>query len=279
MYLSFMFIALIIFLIIGLPIAYALGGSGIIYMLLSNPSFLLSFPQRIWSGCNSFLIIAMPLFMLSGELMNHGGLTKRLIDFSLLLVKPVKGGLGEVNVVSSMVFGGITGSSVADTSALGSILIPDMVKKGYSKGFSTGVTVASSTVGMIIPPSIPMLMFAMVSGVSVGKLFMAGLIPGILIGATQLVITWTISAKKGYHDFQTPTSFKENTKIAKDGILAILMPIMILVTVTSGISTASESAGIAVLYSILLGTLIYKELTIKDIKSSLKKRYYRGYMN
>jgi len=271
MYLSFMFIALIIFLIIGLPIAYALGGSGIIYMLLSNPSFLLSFPQRIWSGCNSFLIIAMPLFMLSGELMNHGGLTKRLIDFSLLLVKPVKGGLGEVNVVSSMVFGGITGSSVADTSALGSILIPDMVKKGYSKGFSTGVTVASSTVGMIIPPSIPMLMFAMVSGVSVGKLFMAGLIPGILIGATQLVITWTISAKKGYHDFQTPTSFKENTKIAKDGILAILMPIMILVTVTSGISTASESAGIAVLYSILLGTLIYKELTIKDIKSSLKK--------
>ncbi len=271
MYLALMFIALIIFLIIGLPIAYALGGSGILYMLLSNPSFLLSFPQRIWSGCNSFLIIAMPLFMLSGELMNHGGLTKRLIDFSLLLVKPVKGGLGEVNVVSSMVFGGITGSSVADTSALGSILIPDMVKKGYSKSFSTGVTVASSTVGMIIPPSIPMLMFAMVSGVSVGKLFMAGLIPGILIGATQLIITWSISAKKGYHDLQTPTSFKENTKIAKDGILAVLMPIMILITVTSGISTASESAGIAVLYAILLGTLVYKELTIKDIKSSLKK--------
>lgn len=271
MFLAIMFITLIILLIIGLPIAYALGGSGIIYMLLSNPSFLLSFPQRVWSGCNSFLIIAMPLFMLSGELMNHGGLTRRLIDFSLLLVKPVKGGLGEVNVVSSMVFGGITGSSVADTSALGSILIPDMVKKGYSKGFSTGVTVASSTVGMIIPPSIPMLMFAMVSGVSVGKLFMAGLIPGILIGATQLIITWTISAKKGYHNFQTATTFKENTKIAKDGILAIMMPIMILITVTLGVCTASESAGIAVLYAIILGTLVYKELTFKAIKSSLKK--------
>lgn len=271
MYLAIMFIALIILLVIGLPIAFALGGSGILYMLLSNPSFLMSFPQRIWSGCNSFLIIAMPLFMLSGELMNHGGLTRRLIDFSLLLVRPVHGGLGEVNVVSSMVFGGITGSSVADTSALGSILIPDMVKKGYSKGFSTGVTVASSTVGMIIPPSIPMLMFAMVSGVSVGKLFMAGLIPGILIGATQLIITWSISAKKGYHKFQTKQTFSENKKVAKDGILAILMPIMILITVTMGVCTASESAGIAVLYALILGTVIYKELTIKDIKSSLKK--------
>ncbi|MGD1818253.1 MAG: TRAP transporter large permease [Pleomorphochaeta sp.] len=271
MYLAIMFITLIVLLVIGLPIAFALGGSGIIYMLLSNPSFLLSFPQRIWSGCNSFLIIAMPLFMLSGELMNHGGLTKRLIDFSLLLVRPFKGGLGEVNVVSSMVFGGITGSSVADTSALGSILIPDMVKKGYSKSFSTGVTVASSTVGMIIPPSIPMLMFAMVSGVSVGKLFMAGLIPGILIGATQLGITWSLSAKGGYHKLQTKKTFAENKKIAKDGILAVLMPVMILVTVTMGVCTASESAGIAVLYAILLGTLVYKELTFKNIKAALKK--------
>lgn len=271
MYLTIMFVALIILLIIGIPIAFALGGSGILYMLLSNPSFLMSFPQRIWSGCNSFLIIAMPLFMLSGELMNHGGLTRRLINFSLLLVKPVHGGLGEVNVVSSMVFGGITGSSVADTSALGSILIPDMIKKGYSKGFSTGVTVASSTVGMIIPPSIPMLMFAMVSGVSVGKLFMAGLIPGVLIGATQLLITWTISKKKGYHKNNDISTRKENTQIAKDGILAILMPVMILVTVTAGICTASESAAIAVLYSLVLGVFVYKELTLKTIKSSLKK--------
>ncbi len=231
----------------------------------------MSFPQRIWSGCNSFLIIAMPLFMLSGELMNHGGLTRRLINFSLLLVKPLRGGLGEVNVVSSMIFGGITGSSVADTSALGSILIPDMIEKGYSKGFSTGVTVASSTVGMIIPPSIPMLMFAMVSGVSVGKLFLAGVIPGIMIGATQLVITWIISRKNGYHKNQSISTRKENLKTAKDGILAILMPVMILVTVTVGICTASESAGIAVLYALVLGFFIYKELKGKHLISSLKK--------
>lgn len=192
MQLSIMFIALIIFLVIGVPIAFAIGGSGIIYMLLTNPSFLLTFPQRVWSGTDSFIIIAMPLFMLTGELMNHSGLTRRLIDFSMLLVKPFRGGLGEVNVVASMIFGGISGSSVADTSALGSILIPDMVKKGYPKGFSAGITVASSTIGMIIPPSVPMLMYAMISGASVGKLFLAGLIPGILVGLTQLVLTYII---------------------------------------------------------------------------------------
>lgn len=170
-----------------------------------------------------------------------------------------------------MIFGGITGSSVADTSALGSILIPDMVKKGYPRGFTTGVTVASSTMGMIIPPSIPMLMFAMVSGVSVGKLFMAGLIPGLMIGIFQLVYTWIVSQKRGYHDLERYSEKKTNGQIAKDGILAILMPVMILVTVSAGIATASESAAIAVLYALILGFFVYKELSAKTLWSSLKK--------
>lgn len=169
MNLIILFASLILFILVGVPIGYSLGLAGIFYFIADNPTFLMTVPQRVFSGLNSYILIAMPLFMLSGELMNHGGLTKRLINFALLICKPFRGGLGEVNVVASMIFGGITGSSVADTSALGSILIPDMIKQGYSKDFSTGVTVASSTVGMIIPPSIPMLMFAMVSGVSVGK--------------------------------------------------------------------------------------------------------------
>lgn len=271
MNLIIMFVALVALILLGVPIAYSLGGSGILYLLLDNPSFLMSFPQRVWSGADSFILIAMPLFMLSGELMNHGGLTKRLVDFSLLLVKPIKGGLAEVNVVASMIFGGITGSSVADTSALGSILIPDMVKKGYPRGFTTGVTVASSTMGMIIPPSIPMLMFAMVSGVSVGKLFMAGLTPGLMIGIFQLVYTWIVSQKRGYHDLERYSEKKTNGQIAKDGILAILMPVMILVTVSAGIATASESAAIAVLYALILGFFVYKELSAKTLWSSLKK--------
>jgi len=272
MNLLFMMLALVVLLLIGVPVAYSLGGAGFLYMLIVQPSFLMSFPQRIWSGVDSFILIAMPLFMLSGELMNHGGLTKRLIDFSLLLVKPIHGGLAEVNVVASMVFGGITGSSVADTSALGSILIPDMIRKGYPKGFTTGVTVASSTVGMIIPPSIPMLMFAMISGVSVGKLFIGGLIPGILVGIFQLIYTYVVSIKYGYHQFNDSTAGKQkDLKIMKDGLLTVLMPVLILLTVSSGICTASESAAIAVLYSFILGKLVYKELTWKTIWSSLKK--------
>lgn len=265
-----MFVSLAVLLLLGVPIAYSIGASGIVYMLIREPSFLMTFPQRVWGGLNSFIIIAMPLFMLSGELMNKGGLTKRLINFSLLLVKPLKGGLAEVNVVASMIFGGITGSSVADTSALGSILIPDMIKEGYPRGYTTGVTVASSTVGMIIPPSIPMLMFAMVSNQSVGKLFLGGFIPGVLIGIFQLVYTWVTSKNRGYHEFHGSEDL-DNWQVAKDGILAVLMPVLILVSVTAGIATASESAGIAVLYAWVLGTFVYKELTFKDIISALKK--------
>ncbi len=271
MNLAMMFLVLILLLALGTPIAYSVGGAGIVYMILRDPVFLMTMPQRIWSGTNNFIIIAMPLFMLAGELMNRGGLTKRLIDFSMLLVRPFRGGLGEVNVVASMIFGGISGSSVADTSALGSILIPEMIRKGYPKGFSAGVTVASSTMGMIIPPSVPMLMYAMVSGASVGKLFLAGLVPGILVGATQLVLTYVISRRKGYHPRHETLSVSQVLKTTKDGSFALLMPIFIVLTVSLGIATASESAGIAVLYALLLGFFVYRELRIKDLAAALKK--------
>ncbi len=271
MNLTIMFITLAGLLVIGVPIAYSLGGAGIIYMLLRDPVFLLTVPQRIWSGTNNFIIIAMPLFMLAGELMNRSGLTRRLMDFSTLLVRPIRGGLGEVNVIASMIFGGISGSSVADTSALGSIEIPSMVKAGYPLSFSTGVTVASSTMGMIIPPSIPMLMYAMISGASVGKLFLAGLVPGILIGLTQLGLTYGISKKNGWHPKYEHMSGQEVYKTAKDGLLAVLMPVFIVLSVALGIATASESAAIAVLYALLLGFFVYKELKIRDLLKALKK--------
>lgn len=265
-----LFAALIIFILIGVPIGYALGGAGIISFFVSNPDFLMLVPQRVFAGLNSYILIAMPLFMLAGELMNHGGLTKRLVNFALLICKPFRGGLGEVNVVASMIFGGITGSSVADTSALGSILIPDMVEQGYSKEFSTGVTVASSTVGMIIPPSIPMLMFAMVSGVSVGKLFMGGVIPGLLIGLFQLAFVWIVSEKRGYHKIEAKITAGVG-KVIFDGLVALAMPLMILVFTTRGVVTASESAAVAVVYALVVGALGYRELKWKHIVAALKK--------
>ena len=270
MNLIILFASLIFFILIGVPIGYSLGGAGILYFLADNPSFLMMLPQRVFSGLNSYILIAMPLFMLSGELMNHGGLTRRLINFALLICKPFRGGLGEVNVVASMIFGGITGSSVADTSALGSILIPDMNKQGYSNEFSTGIAVASATVGMIIPPSIPMLMFAMVSGVSVGKLFMGGVIPGILIGLFQLIVVWIVSEKRGYHKIAAKIDGGRK-KVVIDGLVALLMPVMILVFTTFGITTASESAAVAVVYALVVGAFVYRELKWKHIWAALKK--------
>lgn len=228
-------------------------------------------PQRIWNGVYSELMIAMPLFMLAGELMNTGGITKRIINFCLQILKPFHGGLGEVNIVASMIFGGISGSSVADTSALGSILIPAMEDLGYPPDASAGITVASSTMGMIIPPSTPMIVYSMISGASVGALFMAGAVPGILIGVTQLIVVYCISHRKGWHPEPTPFVFSEFSSAILSGIPALLMPVFIIVCVSFGICTASESAGVAVLYSLLVGFFLYRELTWKAVIEALKK--------
>ena len=195
----FLLIGLIIFAAIGVPLAFSIGASCIAYLSAARPMFLSMMPQRIWNGVYSELMIAMPLFMLAGELMNTGGITKRIINFCMELLRPIRGGLGEVNIVASMIFGGISGSSVADTSALGSILIPAMEQEGYPPDASAGITVASSTMGMIIPPSTPMVVYAMISGASIGALFMAGAVPGILIGLTQLILVYVISHRKGWH--------------------------------------------------------------------------------
>jgi len=219
-----------------------------------NPTATIEFEARGASGPRKVTRIVSEgfnLFENSGELMNRGGITKRLIDFCLVLVRPIRGGLGEVNVVASMIFGGISGSSVADTSALGSILIPAMIEQGYPKGFTVGVTVASSTMGMIIPPSIPMIMYSMISGASVGKLFLAGLIPGILIGISQLAVVKRLSVKHRYANLVKAFDPKETASVIKYGLVAVIMPIVIILSISLGIATATESAGIAVLYACL----------------------------
>lgn len=271
MSLAILLISLIAFVVLNVPICFSLGASSIIYLLIEKPLFLNMLPQRVWAGTNNFVIIAMPLFILAGELMNRGGITQRIINFSMLLVRPFRGGLAEVNVVASMIFGGISGSSVADTSALGAVLIPAMEKQGYSTGFSAGVTVASSTMGMIIPPSVPMLIYALISGASVARLFLAGLIPGMLIGITQIILVYIISHRRGYHPVFQKVTPREVLQVTKDGILAIIMPVVIVISVSFGIATASESAGIAVLYALVVGFCIYRELRFHDIAPVLKR--------
>ena len=264
---------LILFALIGIPLAFSIGASCVSYLAVQAPGLLINIPQKIWGGAYSQLMIAMPMFMLAGELMNAGGITRRIIDLCLYLVRPIRGGLGEVNVVASMIFGGISGSSVADTSALGSILIPSMEKLGYPPKVAAGITVASSTMGMIIPPSIPMIIYAMVSGASVGGLFMAGAIPGLLIGISQTILVFIISRKKGYHPAKTPLIFKDLVRTVLVGLPAMLMPVFIVVTVSFGICTATESAGLAVLYALVVGIFLYRELKWQHILLALRKTF------
>lgn len=266
-------ILLIFFAALGVPLAFAIGASCVSYISATNPMFMQMIPQRIWNGAFSELMIAMPLFMLAGELMNTGGITKRIINFCSEILRPIRGGLGEVNIVASMIFGGISGSSVADTSALGSILIPAMQDEGYPPAASAGITVASSTMGMIIPPSTPMIVYSMISGGSVGALFMAGAVPGILIGLTQLILVYIISARKGWHPQREKFDLKRCLTCILSGIPALIMPLFIIICVSTGVCTASESAGVAVGYALLVGFLIYRELTWKAVWEALKKTF------
>ena len=268
-------ISLVLFLIIGIPIAYSLGLSAFTYFIVYHPELLEILPQRFYSGLNLYALIALPLFILMGLLMNASGITSRLIDFSLLFVGRLRGGLGLVNVFASMVFGGISGSSASDTASIGSVLIPEMEKRGYPKRFAAGITVASSTMGMIIPPSIPMVIYAIVAEESVGKLFLGGLIPGLMIGIFQLGITLIISMKRKYPKEEIRFDGREIFNRTKRSIFALIMPIFVVGSVVMGIATATESAAIGVVYAFIIGLFLMwgvkrKEYLTKMLPTSLK---------
>ncbi len=268
---SVLLISLVVLLIIGVPIAYSLGISGVLYFLVLNPDQLQGLPLMLYSGMNSPSMIALPLFILMGLLMNAGGITTRLIDFSMLFVGRFRGGLGLVNVFASMIFGGISGSSVSDTASIGAVLIPEMKRKGYTGEFSSGITVASSTMGMIIPPSVPMVIYAMVAEESVGRLFLGSAIPGIMIGVIMLIITLFISYMKKLPKEEINMTGKEIAVTVGKSMMAIIMPVFVIGSVLLGIATATESAGIAVLYAAIIGFFVYGKLKIRDIPPLLKQ--------
>ena len=258
-------ISLGICLLLGIPIGYSLGFSSFCYFVLEKPMLLQVLPQRFFAGMDSYAMIALPLFILMGLLMNAGGITSRLIDFSLLFVGRFRGGLGAVNVLASMIFGGISGSSVSDTASVGAVLIPEMQKKGYTAEFASGITVASSTMGMIIPPSIPMMIYALMAEESVGKLFLGGVIPGAMIGVLMLGITLGVSYHKKYPREEITLTRGEVVDRVKQSLLAVIMPIFVVGVVVFGIATATESSGIAVLYAFVVGAFIIRNLKFKDV--------------
>jgi len=251
-------VSLVIFLVLGIPIAYSLGLSAFSYFIIYHPELLLILPQRFFSGMNLYALIALPLFILMGLLMNKSGITSRLIDFSLLFVGRFRGGLGLVNVFASMIFGGISGSSASDTASIGAVLIPEMERRGYPTRFASGITVASSTMGMIIPPSIPMVLYAIIAEESVGKLFLGGLIPGVMIGVFQLGITLVISIRKNYPKEEVSLTRQDIINQVKRSIFALIMPLCVVGSVVFGITTATESAAIGVLYAFIIGLLFLR---------------------
>ena len=259
-------LSLVVFLVIGVPVAYSLGLSAFTYFMMVQPDIMHVLPQRLFSGMESYALIALPLFILMGQVMNEGGITARLIQFCLMFVGRFRGGLGLVNVGSSMLFGGISGSSTSDTASIGSVLIPEMERRGYPKPFAAGLTVASSTMGMIIPPSIPMILFAVTAQVSVGKLFLGGVIPGILVGVFQLGLTLWLAQRRGYPKEVSSFSWALFVR----SLYILIMPLFVVGTVVFGIATATESAGLGVLYTILVGFLLTKHLTWREFHKVMR---------
>jgi C4-dicarboxylate transporter DctM subunit len=250
---------------IGVPIAWALGISGLGAIVLMGVA-LNTVPQKVFSGMDCFPLMCIPFFILAGELMAKGGLTKRLLNFAVLLVGFVRGGLALANVVASMLFGGITGSAIADSSALGAVEIPMMVRNGYDSTFSAAVTGASACIGPIIPPSIPVVIYAMaVGGVSIGALFAAGFVPGVLVGVALMVTCYAISRKRNYPKRERKVTVREFMTVFTDAILAMMTPVIILGGIIGGIFTATEAASVAVIYSFIVAFFIYRELKLSDL--------------
>lgn len=255
---------LLLLLIIGLPIAVALGiASAVGLWLLDFP--LLVVIQRMVAGTESFALLAIPFFILSGAIMESGGLSLRLAKFADAAVGFLPGGLANANIAASMVFGGISGSAVADASAVGSVMIPQMEKAGYSRLYGATITASISPVGMIIPPSIPMIVWAYISGQSLNDLFLAGIYPGILIGLVSMVISTAMCIKRGYQpNFRCP-SLSVLAKSTWDALLALGAPVIIVGGIVSGFFTPTEASVVAVFYALFVTMGVYKELPLRQL--------------
>ncbi|MGE0074488.1 MAG: TRAP transporter large permease [Sphaerochaetaceae bacterium] len=259
----------VILLLLKFPITFTLFISSVFTALYLNIP-LMSIVQRTVSGVNSFSLLAIPFFILAGEIMGRGGISRRLVEFSNALVGRVQGGLAQVNVLASMFFGGISGSAVADVSSIGTMLIPMMVDKGYDDDYSVAVTVTSSCQGVIIPPSHNMIIFSLAAGggVSVGKLFMGGIVPGILLGVALMIVSYIIAVKRGYPK-EERYGLKRTLKVSRDAILGLLTVVIIIGGVVSGVFTATESASVAAVYAFIITFLVYREISIKEIPKIL----------
>jgi len=257
-------LGLLFLFVLNTPIAISIGVASILGILILGDVSLMVAIQRMFGGADSFYLLAVPLFMFVGVIMGAGGMSQRIVAFANSLVGWLPGGLASVSVVSAMFFAGISGSAAADAAAVGAILIPAMKKSGYSSDFAAAVQAAGGSIGVIIPPSIPMIIFGFLTGASIGQLFAAGILPGLLIGVSLVAVATFISWKKGYAA-TNKFSIQETWKTLKDSVLALIVPLIILGGILFGIFTATESAAVAVVYALVVGMFVYRKIKLKDL--------------
>ncbi|MGP9677133.1 TRAP transporter large permease [Halomonas sp. AOP27-A1-41] len=262
-----LFSIFLILLVVGMPIAFALGIASVSYLLLEGISLTIV-PQRMYAGIDTFVLLCIPGFVLAGNLMNVGNITEHIVRFSNALLGHIRGGLGLANVGGSMIFGGISGTAVADSASIGSVMIPGMARSGYDKPFAAAVTAASSTIGPIIPPSVPMIIAGSLSGISVGRMFLAGAVPGLLMGLAMMVTVYILAVRRGYPK-EKRVPVLQLLREAKTAFWALLMTVIILYGIIGGFFTPTEASIVASLYALVVGMYVYKGLTWRKLPGIL----------
>jgi tripartite ATP-independent transporter DctM subunit len=263
--------AWLILVLAGTPVAFALGIVSVGWLAWEGAPMITA-AQRLMAGADNFALLAVPFFILAGNLMNSGGITDRIYGFCSALVGHLRGGLGHVNVVGSIVFSGMSGSAVADAGGLGALEIRAMVKEGYRPEFAGALTCASCVLGPIIPPSIPLVLYAVISNTSIGRLFLGGILPGLVIGAALMIYVWYVAGKEGYPRGPRLTWGQRGHAFAR-AILPLMTPVIIMGGMFGGIFTATEAAAVAALYALLLGTVVYREIGWRELLAVLRQSF------
>ncbi|BAI76562.1 TRAP dicarboxylate transporter (plasmid) [Azospirillum sp. B510] len=262
-----LFLTFAILLILGAPVGIALGGASAVYLVGSDID-LAVVPQFMYAGMDSFVLLCIPGFVLAGNLMNGGGITDQIVLFSNRLVGHIRGGLGLANVTGSMVFAGISGTAVAETASIGAVMIPAMRKSGYDAPFAAAVTAAASTVGPIIPPSVPMIIVGTLTGLSVGKMFMAGAVPGLLLGLGMMLTVWILARVHNYPR-EPWQGFGALVRASRGAFWALLMTAIILFGIVGGYFTPTEASIVSALYAFVIGLFVYKGFTLRQLPAIL----------
>lgn len=257
-------ITFVVLLVLKVPVSISIMSASIIALLTCSSIDVVAVIQRMYVSCESFSLLAVPFFIMAGGFMEGGGISRRIVNFASALIGHIKGGLAMTSVLASMIFAGISGSAAADTAAIGSILIPAMDEDGYGKDMATSVVATGGAIGIVIPPSIPMVLIGVACNISIGKLFLGGIIPGILIGLSLMIISYIYARKRNLSTYPR-SSLKKILHATKEAFWALLTIVIILGGIMSGFFTATEAAAIASVYTLFVGLFIYKELNIKRV--------------